>query len=95
MADETKLTRPVITFVYRNFRGEIEERTVVDPMFVWAKSKYHGDQDMWLVVAYDMQREGYRDFKLDDILTPMRTYVQKTAAEQVGIDLSTMMENKS
>lgn len=71
-----------LTFIYRNHRGEISERIVSNPSFIFSFSEYHsehsGDRN-WLLVAWDCEKNAFRDFKIDDILTPIRTYVQPDA----------------
>lgn len=83
-----------VTFVYRNYKGEIEERIVVAPEFRFGKSPYHKDMgDAWFIHAYDTVREAYRDFLLDDVLTPMRTYVQAPEKQRPSL-LSDMLQER-
>lgn len=61
-----------LTFVYRNWRGDIAERKVINPQMIWKASDYHGAKPQWFLHAWDVIKGEERDFAVSDILTPLR-----------------------
>lgn len=60
-----------ISFVYRNWKGEVRERKVVPLEFVFGCDNYHRNQQ-WLMHAIDCEKNARRTFAFEDILTPIR-----------------------
>jgi len=60
-----------LTFIYRNYRGEVSERRVRDPQLVFGENDWH-KAPQWILVAFDIDKNAERWFALEDILTPMR-----------------------
>jgi len=56
-----------ITFSYRNWRGEVEDRTVI-PINIWFGHTVHHPVDQWFLTAYCTDRRANRDFAMADIL---------------------------
>jgi predicted DNA-binding transcriptional regulator YafY len=62
---ETQVTQPLV-FSYKNWRGEVEERTI-RPIHVWfGESGFHrGEQ--WFLRGFDVDKKAMRDFALNDM----------------------------
>ena len=59
--------RPTLDFVYKNYRGEVGLRKVTPLRVEFRSSDWHpGPQ--WLLVAYDHEKGGERDFAMSDIV---------------------------
>lgn len=71
-----------LSFVYKNYRGEISVRRITSPRLVWKTTKYHGEG--WHINAYDIDRKEYRDFFFADIIAPNDNKV--TAPEWYPVD---------
>ena len=57
---------PPLTFRYKNWKGEIEERHVI-PIRVWfGHTEWHPD-DGWLMTAWDLDKYAERSFSMTDI----------------------------
>lgn len=75
--DTTKQTKPyrepsqVITFLYRNWKGEIRERRVIPIEIEFTHDDYHFP-DQWLMHAIDMDKGARRTFAFENILSPIR-----------------------
>ena len=54
-----------ITMTYRNYRGEIAERTFIPNCIWWGSTDWHPEPG-WLISGLDMPREVQRDFALAD-----------------------------
>jgi hypothetical protein len=54
-----------ITMTYRNYRGEVAQRTVV-PTRIWFGSTDWHPEPGWLMSAYDLEKGSDRDFALAD-----------------------------
>lgn len=64
----------VLTFVYKNWRGEIRERRVIPIEVVFGHDHYH-QPDQWLMHAIDMDKGARRTFSFDHMITaPKRAY---------------------
>jgi predicted DNA-binding transcriptional regulator YafY len=59
---------PILSFVYRNHRGQVAIRRV-RPLGVpyWGSTPYY-PQATWLMTAWDMGRDAQRDFALCNIV---------------------------
>lgn len=70
-----------LSFWYKNYRGEVSERTVI-PMRV-----YHGATDwhptpQWLLEAWDMEKDAVRAFAMEDMqAAPDKAVAQEGAGE--------------
>lgn len=60
-----------LSFTYKNWKGRTAERTVIHPNMIFKENEYH-DGPQWFLVAFDKERNAWRDFALADILTPLR-----------------------
>lgn len=59
----------VLRFRYKNYKGEIADRSVIPIRTVVKKSQYHNDgKPCWIMVAYDLDKQEKRDFALQDII---------------------------
>lgn len=56
-----------VTIKYKNWRGEIADRTIIPQMIWLGKTKYHPDEQ-WLLNAYDCDKQAARDFAIKDII---------------------------
>lgn len=56
-----------VRFVYQNHRDEVAVRTVTPIRLEFRKSDWHNTAQ-WLLIAYDHERLGERDFALAGIL---------------------------
>lgn len=54
-----------IKMVYRNWKGEVGERTII-PRRVWFGSTEWHPEMCWLLTAYDVDKDDMRDFALED-----------------------------
>ena len=62
-------TTQVLRFSYRNWRGEIADRSVVPIRTSVASSRYHnGGKPCWIMTAWDNDKNDIREFKLSDII---------------------------
>ena len=59
--------RPPLKFKYRNYRGEIGIRTATPIRVEYRHSDWH-PSPQWLLVAFDHEKQGERDFAMIDIL---------------------------
>lgn len=64
-------TEATLTFIYRNWRGNIAARRVVEPHMKYSNSPYH-DGPQWFLRGFCLDKQAMRDFALADILTPLR-----------------------
>lgn len=62
-------TTEVLRFRYKNWRGEIADRSVIPVRTTVAVSIYHNDgKPCWIMTAYDTEKNELRDFALKDII---------------------------
>lgn len=54
-----------ITMTYRNYRGEVADRTVTPKRIWWGSTDWHPEPG-WLMTAYDPEKHADRDFALAD-----------------------------
>lgn len=67
--DNVKSTNEHLRFKYKNWKGEVADRTVIPIRTTVSSSKYHnGGKPCWIMTAYDVDKEQLRDFALKDIL---------------------------
>lgn len=55
---------------YKNYRGEISERTIIPKAIKFEKTEHHSEQ--WILYAFDMEKDDYRGFAMLDILEFIR-----------------------
>lgn len=55
----------MIRFEYKNYRGEVSNRTVIPQAICYKTSEYHGLG--WLLIAHDVDKNQVREFSLKDI----------------------------
>lgn len=60
-----------VTFVYRNWRGDVRERTVI-PLDIEFTTNPHHDGPQWFLNAWDGEKDARRSFAIEDILSPIR-----------------------
>jgi hypothetical protein len=77
------LGRSITTFQYTNWRGETEVRRVVPGRIVWLDDPGYGYKAGWFLIAWDMQRKGFRQFSLD----PSRMKPTEKDGERVGLSV--------
>lgn len=74
-----------ITMIYRNYRGEIAERTVTPLHIWWGTTDWHPEPG-WLMTAFDHDKQADRDFALADCqfaaLTPVAASETPDACQQ-------------
>ena len=62
-------TTETLRFQYKNWKGEISDRSVIPIRVVVKRSIYHNDNIPFLIMlAYDQDKQAFRDFALSDIL---------------------------
>jgi hypothetical protein len=54
-----------ITMTYRNYRGEVADRTVIPRRIWWGATDWHTEPG-WLMTAFDVEKGAERDFALAD-----------------------------
>lgn len=65
--DEIVIGRPY-TMIYKNYRGETEERQVMPQSFWWGTTQYHPEPG-FMMRAYCTSRAADRDFAVSGIVT--------------------------
>jgi predicted DNA-binding transcriptional regulator YafY len=60
--------KKVILIQYTNWRGETSLRKVIPEEIYFGSSEWH-PESQWLMRAYDLDKEAYRDFALKDMTT--------------------------
>lgn len=55
----------VIYFIYTNYKGVTRTRAAV-PEKIEYKATPHHCEEQWIMTAYDIDKEAYRDFALQD-----------------------------
>lgn len=61
------LEQPILSFLYKNYKGDVSLRQVTSPKIFFGDSEYHGD-NTWLMEAYDVNKQEMRTFHLPDII---------------------------
>ena len=56
----------VVTFTYKNWKGNISERKVIPEKIYFGSTEFH-KEEQWLLSAYDCDKADYRDFAMQDI----------------------------
>jgi predicted DNA-binding transcriptional regulator YafY len=66
----TPETEGVITRRYRNYKGEVGVRTILPVDITLKHSEYHseGNEKVWILEAYDLEKQAMRDFAFNDFL---------------------------
>lgn len=57
---------PPLTFTYRNYRGEVAERTAIPKRLWWGSTEWH-PEPQWFVTAFDLEKQAARDFAWKDM----------------------------
>ena len=57
-----------LKFVYKNWKGEVSEREVMDAEIVWDQSDWHGEDFQWFLWAIDVEKDEARMFLMKDII---------------------------
>jgi predicted DNA-binding transcriptional regulator YafY len=60
-----------VTFVYRNWRGEIGDRRVTPINIVFESNQYH-DSAQWFLRGFCHSRHAIRNFAIEDIIGGIR-----------------------
>jgi len=55
-----------VTFEYKNYKGEISKRYVL-PMELWYGTTPYHTEAQWLLKAFDINKNDYRNFSLKEI----------------------------
>ena len=71
----------LVQFSYRNHRGEVGTRRV-RPIRIWFGSTAWHPEAQWLLEAFDLDRQGTRDFALSSVLTPWTVYRRDADVEE-------------
>lgn len=59
----------LLRFRYKNWKGEISDRTVIPIRTSVLSSQYHNDgKPCWIMTAYDVDKQDTREFALKDII---------------------------
>lgn len=84
-----------VTLTYRNWRGEVAERTII-PRRVWFGSTDWHPEPQWLLTAWDAEKGADRDFALKDFGQPAAPAVKvKPPIPAEGHDIREMIANLS
>lgn len=75
--------REALTVTYRNWRGEVGERTIT-PIRVWFGATDWHPEPQWLLEAFDHDKGANRDFALKDFGASPSTPVDGVGAEPVA-----------
>lgn len=65
MTTDNKTTPKQITMTYRNYRGEVSQRTIL-PKDIWFGTTEWHPEPGWLLSGIDLEKEERRDFALAD-----------------------------
>ena len=65
-----KKTEGVIKKTYCNYKGEVSLRTLYPIKIEFKYSEYHSKEKekVWILIAYDLDKNDLRDFSLNDFL---------------------------
>lgn len=72
-------------FAYVNYKGAIAIRNVIPQSLRFGSTEFHIEQQQWLLVAYDIDKQAQREFALKDIVihnTYNREYSKFTIPKQ-------------
>lgn len=64
----------IITFTYRNHRGEVAERRVRGGLLVWLGAPGYGYKPGWFITGTDVDKEATRSFALSNIIHPYSSF---------------------
>lgn len=54
-----------IRMIYKNYRGETSERSIVPSGIRWGCNQWHPEHQ-WILRAWDFEKKDFRDFALKD-----------------------------
>lgn len=57
-----------LTFIYKNYKGQTSERTVLPAGVLYGSNEYHKEKQYFLH-AWDVEKKAYRDFALKDVVS--------------------------
>lgn len=60
-----------LKFFYRNWRGKCGYRTVEEPVMWYGSTQYHKNSQ-WFIRGYDLDKQNFRDFAVNDIIEFVR-----------------------
>lgn len=55
-----------VSFTYKNYKGEVAERTIYGERVWWGKTEYH-PEPQWLLDGWDYARDAHRTFAMKDM----------------------------
>ena len=58
-----------LSFIYKNYKGQTSERTVLPLGIFYGVTEYHKDKPQYFLHAWDTQKKAYRDFALKDMVS--------------------------
>ncbi len=58
----------ILHFLYKNYRGETSDRSVLPMNIKFGRSKHHPNKDQWLLEAMDIDKKAVRLFAMRDII---------------------------
>ncbi len=61
-----KISDVAIKLIYKNWRGEVAERTIIPLSIFLGKTEFH-KEEQWLMRVYDLDKKDYRDYALKDV----------------------------
>lgn len=56
-----------IKVLYKNWKGEIGERTIIPKNIFYSSNEYHKEKQ-WLLEVFDIEKDALRTYALKDIL---------------------------
>lgn len=71
MADCDVSQFPVMTFYYKNWRGEKGYRRVVNPEIVYKETEYHKGLQ-FILKGFDLDKQDFREYAMADIIEYIR-----------------------
>ena len=66
LMSQTLNTEKSVSILYTNWRGETGERLIVPENLFFGSTEWH-KEPQWLLHAYDVEKQAYRDFAIKDI----------------------------
>ncbi len=87
------MSKDGVIFPYINYKGDFSYR-FASPCKVnlEVRNKYHGD-NVWLMSAYDYDKEGFRDFAIEDMIKGVIQHTLETIGEPCDIKLVNLIHN--
>lgn len=62
---KTPSAEKTVHFIYSNWRGEVSARVAVPERIWYGPTEYH-QEEQWMMTAFDVDKNQYRDFALSD-----------------------------